>query len=104
MNNLLLSFSGADLTRLRTLVSAVATEIAHVPGRVTTAASQGSMTALDMTWSRLVEMLDLGSEPKMRECPECKQPCMLGATRCGHCWAALPSLKGEGKQKEKLAA
>jgi hypothetical protein len=36
MNNWLLSFSGADLTRLRTLVSAVAMEIAHVPGRVTT--------------------------------------------------------------------
>lgn len=104
MNNQLLSFSGADLTRLRTLVSAVATDIAHVPGRVTTAESQGPMTGLDRTWSRLVEMLDLGTEPKMRECPECKHQCMLGATRCGHCWTALPSLKGEEKQKEKLVA
>jgi hypothetical protein len=100
MNNMLLSFSGADLTRLRTLVSAVATEIAHVPGRVTTAESQGPLSALDMTWSRLVEMLDLGTEVEMRECPECKHPCMLGASRCGHCWAALPSLK----DKPKLAA
>jgi hypothetical protein len=100
MNDMLLSFSGADVARLRTLVSAVATEIAHVPGRVTTAESQGPLTALDTTWSRLVEMLDLGTAPKMRECPECKHLCMLGATRCGHCWAALPSLKA----KEKLAA
>ncbi len=100
MNNMLLSFSGADITRLRALVSAVATEIAHVPGRVTTAESQGPVSALDMTWSRLVEMLDLGTEPETRECPECKHPCALGATRCGHCWAALPPLKN----KEKLAA
>ena len=100
MNNQMLSFSGADLVRLRTLVTAVAKEIALVPGGATTGESQTPRTALDMTWSGLVGMLDLGTEPEMRECPECKQPCMLKATRCGHCWAALPT----PKIKEKLAA
>jgi hypothetical protein len=46
-----------------------------------------------MTWSRLVEMLDLGAEPEMRECPNCKHMGMLLATRCGHCWAVLPPRK-----------
>jgi hypothetical protein len=100
MNNLMLSFSGAELARLRTLVTAVGKEIGLVPGGTTTAESQGPKTALDLTWSHLVEMLDLGAEPEMRECPECKHPCMLGATRCGYCWTALPT----PKTRENLAA
>ncbi|MBN2577266.1 MAG: hypothetical protein JXP73_22075 [Deltaproteobacteria bacterium] len=100
MNNLMLTFSGLELSRLRTLVEAVGKEIALVPGAATTAESQTPWTALDMTWSRLVEMLDLGTEPEMHECPACKHLCMLGATRCGHCWTSLPTLKA----KENLAA
>jgi len=99
MNNLMLSFAGADLSRLRTLVTAVEKEIALVPG-ATTAASQTPRSALDLSWSRLVEMLDLGTEPHMRECPACKHPCTLGASRCGRCWTSLPVTKA----KEKLAA
>ncbi len=99
MNNLMLSFSGADLSRLRALVTAVGKEIALAPG-ATAPASQPPRTALDMTWSRLVEMLDLGTEPKMRTCPACKHTCALGATRCGHCWSSLPALKAA----ERLAA
>jgi hypothetical protein len=78
----------------------VGKEIALVPGAATAAESQNPRTALDMTWSRLVDMLDLGTEPEMRECPACKHLCMLGATRCGHCWTSLPALKA----KENLAA
>jgi hypothetical protein len=97
MNNLMLSFSGADLRRLRTMVTAVGKEIALVPGAATTAENQGPKTALDMTWSSLVEMLDLGSEPEMRECPECKHLFTLGATRCGHCWTSLPAPAARAK-------
>jgi hypothetical protein len=92
MNNVMLSFAGADLSRLRTLVAAVEKEIALVPG-ATTATSQTSKSALDMSWSRLVEMLDLGTEPERRECPNCKHLCTLGASRCGRCWGSLPALK-----------
>ena len=100
MNNLMLTFSGVELSRLRTLVAAVGKEIALVLGAPTPAASQTPGTGLDMTWSRLVDMLDLGTEPEMRECPACKHLCMLGATRCGRCWTSLPALKA----KENLAA
>lgn len=99
MNNLMLSFSGADLSRLRALVTAVEKEVALAPG-ATTLKSPGPRTALDMTWSRLVEMLDLGAEPETCECPACKQPCAVGASRCGHCWVSLPVTRA----REKLAA
>jgi len=97
MNNQMLSFAGADLSRLRTLVAAVGKEIALAPG-ATTAESQTPRSPLDMTWSRLVEMLDLGTEPEMRECPACKHLCTLGASRCGRCWASLPATKAKEKQ------
>jgi hypothetical protein len=100
MNNLMLSFSGADLSRLRSLVTAVGKEVALAPGAATTAENQTPRTALDVTWSRLVEMLDLGTEPEMRECPACKHQCTLGASRCGHCWTILPTPQA----KERLAA
>ena len=97
MNNMMLSFTGADLSRLRTLVTAVEKEIALVPGATATD-SKTPRNALDTSWSRLVEMLDLGTEPQMRECPACKHPCTLGASRWGRCWASLPSLKTKEQQ------
>lgn len=93
MNNLMLSMAGAELSRLRTLVVAVGKEIEQVSGRATPPEKDGPRTALEMTWSRLVQMLDLGAEPEMRECPNCKHMGMLLATRCGHCWAFLPPRK-----------
>jgi hypothetical protein len=88
MNNLILSFAGTDLTRLRTLVTAVGKQIALAPGATVTD-SLSPRTELDKTWSRLVEMLDLGNEPEMRTCPVCKHHYRPGATRCGHCWTSL---------------
>jgi hypothetical protein len=100
MNNLMLSFSGAELSRLRTLVTAVGKEIGLVPNAATTAEGPSPRTPLDMTWSHLVEMLDLGAAPEFRQCPECHRQCAVGATRCGHCWVAFPALK----PKDELAA
>ena len=100
MNHRMLTFSGVDLSRLRNLVAAVGKEIALVPGAATTAESQTPRTALDMTWSRLVEKLDLGTGPQLRACPACKHLYTLGATRCGHCWTGLPAPQA----REKLAA
>jgi hypothetical protein len=93
MNNLMISFSSTDLTRLRTLVAAVANEIALVPGSTKPADGEFARTALDTTWSNLVEMLDLGPEPAMGACPKCKHSYLLGATRCGHCWTSLPPVE-----------
>jgi hypothetical protein len=100
MNNSMLSFSGADLSRLRTLVEAVDKDIALLPRPVTVAGSPAPSTTLDMTWSNLVTMLALGTEPKTRECPACKHACAHGASRCGHCWTSLPAMG----TREKTAA
>ena len=97
MNNLMLRFSAADVSRLRTLVAGVEKKMALVLSTLTTAEGQPRKTALEMTWSNLVGMLDLGPEPEMRVCPECKHPCMLGATRCGNCWSHLPALATKAK-------
>jgi predicted amidophosphoribosyltransferase len=43
----------------------------------------------------LVNMLDLGTAPEMRKCPECGREGLSQATRCGYCWAALPVLKAK---------
>jgi hypothetical protein len=92
MNNLMLRFSAADVSRLRTLVAGVEKEMALVLSSLTTAEGQPQKTALEMTWSNLVGMLDLGPEPEMRVCPECKHLCMAGATLCGNCWNHLPAI------------
>jgi hypothetical protein len=92
MNNLMISFSSADLTRLRTLVAAVANEIALVPGSTKPADGERARTGLDVAWSNLVEMLDLGPEPVMATCPKCKHPYPIGALRCDHCWTSLSDL------------
>jgi hypothetical protein len=97
MNNLMLTLNAADVSRLRGLVAAVEGEMALVLGTLTTPETQPRKTALEMTWSNLVKMLDLGPEPEMRVCPSCKQLCMLGATRCGTCWQHLPALTPKAK-------
>jgi hypothetical protein len=91
MNNLMLRFSGAELSRLRTLVAAVEKEVALTASSDPLPQGQPPSTGLAEAWSRLVGMLDLGAEPEMRQCPVCKNLCMLGATRCGHCWSSLPA-------------
>jgi hypothetical protein len=95
MNDQMLRLSGADLSRLRSLVAAVTSEISHASGAAATSGNQTPKTALDVTWSNLVKLLDLGAEPRMRDCPVCKRPGMFGATRCGYCWTSLPPDKKE---------
>ncbi|MGD0836294.1 MAG: hypothetical protein ABSB49_06585 [Polyangia bacterium] len=91
MNNMMLTLNAADVSKLRTMVAAVEKEMALVLGTLTTSETQPRKTALEMTWSNLVGMLDLGPEPEMRVCPECQHLCMMGATRCANCWIQLPA-------------
>jgi hypothetical protein len=94
MNNLMLTLNAADVSRLRTIVAAVDKEMALV---LSTPEEQPRKQALEMTWSRLVAMLDLGPEPEMRVCPECNHLCMAGATLCVNCWKHLPALATKAK-------
>ncbi len=92
MNNLRLNFSGPELSRLRTLVEAVERQIRLVQDPAAAGEGPAPRSALDMTWSKLIEMLDLGTEPAMQTCPHCHGLWMAGATRCGNCWASLPAM------------
>ena len=97
MNNLMLTLNAADVSRLRTMVAAVEKEMALVLGTLTSPETQPRKAALETTWANLVGMLDLGSEPEMRACPECKHLCMIGATRCANCWKPLPALAAKAQ-------
>jgi hypothetical protein len=105
MNSLRLSFSGAELTRLRSLVAEVANELALAQPKDSTTPEQGDAprTPLEATWSRLVQMLDLGPEPALHECPKCKRLNMLGSARCGYCWSILPAKPADAAGSAKPA-
>jgi len=92
MNSYMLTFNTADVSRLRSLVAEVEKELALVVSALATPEGQLRKTALETTWSNLINMLDLGPEPEMWVCPECKHLCMVGATRCGNCWSHLPAI------------
>jgi len=65
--------------RLRETVTTIAQEIARRPGQL------GLLAAV----ADLVEELDLGPAPDLRECPVCKGLGRGDATRCSHCWTEL---------------
>jgi len=92
MNNFRVVLSGLDLARLLTAVETMNQELTHVTGESFPNATQTPLTALGEAWRHLVSLLELGPEPKLRECPICKHLCMLEASRCGHCWTPLPAL------------
>jgi hypothetical protein len=98
MNDHMLKFTSAEVSQLRGLVAAVGDEIARHP-TVSAVGSQSEKSALEVAWSRVVGMLDLGPAPETRICPQCKSLCFIGASRCGHCWSALPA-----REKKALAA
>jgi len=76
------SYADAAVTKLRAIVAVIDQEIVQVP----------PTPALRAAWAELVEVLALGPAPQTRECPVCHGIGMRGASRCGHCWAALEPL------------
>ena len=83
MNSLGLCLSDADATRLRGV-------IARLEGEIASLDRDGKSTkALASAWSDLHDMLTIGREPVMRDCPVCGAPGRSEATRCGRCWADL---------------
>ena len=83
MNSLGLCLSDADATRLRGVVARLDGEIASLDrdGRPT--------KAVTAAWTDLRELLAIGPEPALRDCPVCGRPGRAEATRCGDCWADL---------------
>jgi len=66
--------------KLRGLVQTLERELEALPG---------DRDAAKLACAGLVAALDLGPEPEVRACPKCGTLGMLGASRCGHCWAHL---------------
>jgi len=79
-------YADAAVAKLRAIVAVIDQEIVDVP----------PTPALRAAWGQLVAVLALGPAPETRECPACHGIGMRAASRCGHCWAALPVLATRG--------
>ena len=78
-------YADAAVTKLRAIVAVIDQEIVQAP----------PTPALQAAWAELVAVLALGPAPQTRECPACHGIGMRAASRCAHCWVALPSLSDE---------
>lgn len=78
-------FGDKSAATLRSLVAAIEREFASTP----------PSDALRAVWAQVVDVLDLGPAPELRECPICSEIGMRAATRCIRCWSPLPLLPPE---------
>jgi hypothetical protein len=78
---------------IRPVVAIIDQEMSRLAGGAPLATTPGGGELLE-SWRTLLDLLDLGPAPRMRECPVCKHGGMLAATRCSFCWTALPSDRG----------
>jgi hypothetical protein len=74
-------------SRLRATVASVQAVISRLPAGASPHAAE-----LHGAWKDLVDLLALGPEPELRECPKCHRMCMREATACGHCFGLLEPL------------
>ena len=81
----------AARSRLRGAVTKIDREIDRLPGQLA-ADDKKVPNPLREAWGELVELLALGPEPEVRECPSCHHIGMRAATVCGYCWTHLEPL------------
>jgi hypothetical protein len=81
--------TNAMRSRLRTVVASIDREMAQLPEHD---GGVEQTQALRASWAELVELLALGPEPKVRQCPFCKHLVMHSATLCHHCWTKLQAV------------
>ena len=79
---------------MREEILVIEKSITAAMGHATTNESKVAMHELGGSFSRLVQMLALGPEPEVRNCPQCGKEAMIAATLCGHCWAHLIPVAG----------
>jgi len=78
-----------NFNTLRLIIRNVEGDIRRLTDSSRTDQDDESAVRLRASWSELVEMLDLGPVPDLRECPYCHNLGMRAATRCGYCWKSL---------------
>jgi hypothetical protein len=74
---------------LRLAVATIEGELAQLATYPTGAIPATSVPELRASWARLVELLALGPEPQVRNCPTCNHLVYLTAVRCRFCWNKL---------------
>jgi len=74
--------------RLRPLVTSIDQKMLRLADGTVSLTGSGMGELLE-SWAVLVDLLELGPAPELRECPECGRTGMRAATRCGFCWAKL---------------
>jgi hypothetical protein len=89
MNSTLLSGPDAARSRLRATVATIERDISRLPRQLPDDDSKSPLRGLLASFADLVEQLQLGPEPELRECPVCGHSGMRAATLCGYCWAKL---------------
>jgi hypothetical protein len=89
MNSQHFEIAERDRERLRAIVATIERELAGLLREAPSAEHRESERVLRASWAQLVEILDLGSSPELRDCPVCDEVCMRTATLCGNCWTKL---------------
>jgi hypothetical protein len=82
--------SESERVTLRIIVSDIERELSCLAREAPPAEHRSAIGDLTASWARLVQLLALGVAPELRQCPRCGTSGMRAATRCGHCWVALP--------------
>jgi hypothetical protein len=81
--------SEAERSRLRAIVAGIGRELGRLPAREASEGADAPAERLRASFAELVDLLALGPEPELRECPACGRLGRRDATRCGGCWAKL---------------
>lgn len=76
-------------SKLRAMVTGLDGEVAALLLQDTVDGYARTAQSVVARWTSLVELLALGPEPDVRECPYCQETVMKAATRCGYCWKRL---------------
>jgi hypothetical protein len=75
---------------LRAAVEAVDREMSLLVELERASVTDGvAVSGLHASWDSLVELMALGPEPELLQCPNCGRPGESGAGHCWTCWEAL---------------
>ena len=78
-----------DASTIHEKVALVANQLAALTLLLQSEESKEAAAALNGSWARFVEHLDLPPASETRECPRCRHVVMIAATLCGYCWVRL---------------
>lgn len=83
--------SGPDpvKSRIRWAMNNLDKQIAQLPRTSKDEDGRERPNGVVAAFNDLVELLALGPEPELRECPVCSHVCLREATLCSYCWSKM---------------